>query len=114
MKYFFARCQARIDQVDTTFTGLPFQSEVNTGFGILAKTYIDATIAFSEGGIKAGDEEKPESINAKDEAMRIVEETFTNVKSPRMEVERGFRFWDSVSRSCSSRPSTRILGGLLD
>ncbi len=29
--------------------------------------------------------------------MGIVEETFVNVKSPRAEVERGFRFWDAVS-----------------
>lgn len=28
--------------------------------------------------------------------MAIVEETFFNVKNPRAEVERGFRFWDSV------------------
>jgi hypothetical protein len=30
-------------------------------------------------------------------ALEICEETFPGVKSPRMEVERGFRFWDVVS-----------------
>ena len=32
----------------------------------------------------------------KDLALEICEETFLGVKYPRLEVERGFRFWDVV------------------
>jgi hypothetical protein len=34
---------------------------------------------------------------AKALALEICEETFPGVKYPKMEVERGFRFWDIVS-----------------
>lgn len=87
--------------------GLPFQLEVNTGFGILAKTYIDATIAFFGGTLTAADIDKPEAKSAKEQAMGIVEETFVNVKSPRAEVERGFRFWDAVRVWAFARFMTR-------
>jgi hypothetical protein len=92
-----------------TLPGLPFQLEVNTGFGILAKTYIDATIAFFGGTVTADDVDKQEAKSAKEQAMGIVEETFVNVKSPRAEVERGFRFWDSVGRSEMSTGTGRAL-----
>jgi len=87
--------RAREDFIDIALS-LPFQLEVNTGFGILAKTYIDATIAFFGGAVTADDADTPEAKSAKEQAMGIVEETFVNVKSPRAEVERGFRFWDSL------------------
>jgi hypothetical protein len=34
---------------------------------------------------------------AKRDALSFVEQNFTSVKSPLVEVERGFRFWDAVS-----------------
>ncbi|MBL2080914.1 hypothetical protein ELI62_32055, partial [Klebsiella pneumoniae] len=40
----------RDDFVDIALS-LPFQSEVNTGLGILAKTYIDVTISQYEGSL---------------------------------------------------------------
>lgn len=36
-------------------------------------------------------------MEAKRAALNFVGETFTSVKSPQLEVERGFRFWDAVS-----------------
>lgn len=91
----------------SAFAGLPFQLEVNTGFGILAKTYIDATIAFFGSSISAEAANSPEAASAKEQALAIVEETFVNVKNPKAEVERGFRFWDSVSRLASPREIRR-------
>ncbi|KAB5594780.1 hypothetical protein CTheo_1759 [Ceratobasidium theobromae] len=73
---------------------LPFQQEVNTGFGILAKVYLDALVAIHGGPVKSRDDEGVQ--DAKDGAMELVEETFTGVKNPRAEVERGFRFWDAA------------------
>ncbi|QRW17261.1 hypothetical protein RhiXN_05263 [Rhizoctonia solani] len=73
---------------------LPFQQEVNTGYGILAKVYLDALVAMNGGPVKSRDDEGVQE--AKDGAMELVEETFTGVKYPRYEVERGFRFWDAA------------------
>ncbi|CAE6464140.1 unnamed protein product [Rhizoctonia solani] len=73
---------------------LPFQQEVNTGYGILAKVYLDALVAINGGPVKSRDDEGVQE--AKDGAMELVEETFTGVKYPRHEVERGFRFWDAA------------------
>ncbi|KAJ1306976.1 hypothetical protein OPQ81_007956 [Rhizoctonia solani] len=73
---------------------LPFQQEVNTGYGILAKVYLDALVAINGGPVKSRDDEGVQE--AKDGAMELVEETFTGVKNPRSEVERGFRFWDAA------------------
>lgn len=75
---------------------LPFQTEPNTGFGVLAKVYIDATIAFYQ-GMPTGKPDDEDVKAAKVQAMEVVEETFVVVKNPRAEIERGFRFWDAVS-----------------
>lgn len=84
----------RDDLLDIALS-LPFQADVNTGFGILAKVYLDALVAIHGGSVASGD---PESIReAKDAALEICEDTFTGIKYPRAEVERGFRFWDAVS-----------------
>ena len=92
--------RTRDDLLDIAVS-LPFQQEVNTGFGILAKVYLDALVAIHGGPVKSRDDEGVQE--AKDGAMELVEETFTGVKNPRAEVERGFRFWDAVSRT-SRRP----------
>ncbi|CCO29222.1 putative protein C139,01c [Rhizoctonia solani AG-1 IB] len=73
---------------------LPFQQEVNTGYGILAKVYLDALVAMNDGPVKSRDDEGVQE--SKDGAMELVEETFTGVKNPKYEVERGFRFWDAA------------------
>ena len=92
--------RAREDLLDISMA-LPFQTETNTGFGILAKVYLDALHAIHEGRVVSRDEEGV--FEAKESAMEIVEETFEGVRSPRMEVERGFRFWDAVRTSTSSK-----------
>jgi hypothetical protein len=82
-----------------TLLGLPFQNEVNTGFGILVKVYIDATVAFNDGvQLTKANAQTPEAQAAKQSAIDILQDTFGNVKSPEHELKRGFRFWDAVRR----------------
>ena len=76
---------------------LPFQSEVNTGFGVLAKVYLDA-LTHLNNGQRVRDPNVEGVKEAKAVALEICEETFAGVKTPKLEVERGFRFWDVVSR----------------
>jgi hypothetical protein len=85
-------------------TGLPFQTETNTGFGILFKTYLDVTLyqyqnaeGVTEETITSETANSPEAKSAKEDALEFVETNFSSVKLPRQEIERGFRFWDAVS-----------------
>ncbi|KAH9046583.1 temperature dependent protein affecting M2 dsRNA replication-domain-containing protein [Lactarius hengduanensis] len=84
--------QARDDLLDIALS-LPFQGEVNTGFGVLAKVYLDA-LTHLNNQQRVRDPNAEGVREAKAMALEICEETFPGVKSPRMEVERGFRFWD--------------------
>jgi hypothetical protein len=93
--------RARDDLLDITLS-LPFQAEVNTGFGILAKVYLDA-LTHINGGQRVRDPNGPGIKDAKSMALEICEDTFTGIKNPRLEVERGFRFWDVVSLSSRHR-----------
>ncbi|KAF8622509.1 hypothetical protein AX15_006953 [Amanita polypyramis BW_CC] len=72
---------------------LPFQGEVNTGFGVLAKVYLDA-LTHINNGTRVVDPNAEGVKEAKVMALEICEETFPGVKYPKTEVERGFRFWD--------------------
>ena len=49
--------------------------------------------------------EGEDATEAKEAALDLVETTFVGVKNPKLEVERGFRFWDAVSLSLSNFPS---------
>jgi hypothetical protein len=84
--------KAREDFLDIALS-LPFQGEVNTGFGVLAKVYLDA-LTHINGGTRVRDPNADGVKEAKAMALEICEETFPGVKSPKLEVERGFRFWD--------------------
>ncbi|KAH6916454.1 temperature dependent protein affecting M2 dsRNA replication-domain-containing protein [Coprinopsis sp. MPI-PUGE-AT-0042] len=84
--------KARDDLLDIALS-LPFQTEVNTGFGVLAKVYLDA-LTHINGGVRVTDGNAEGVKDMKELALEICEETFLGVKSPRAEVERGFRFWD--------------------
>jgi hypothetical protein len=87
--------RARDDLLDVALS-LPFQGEVNTGFGVLAKVYLDA-LTHLNNQQRVRDPNAEGVREAKAMALEICEETFPGVRSPRMEVERGFRFWDVVS-----------------
>ncbi|KAF8889292.1 XPG I-region protein [Infundibulicybe gibba] len=84
--------QARDDLLDIALS-LPFQTEVNTGFGVLAKVYLDA-LTHINGGQRVRDKDGEGVREKKALALEICEETFGGVKAPKAEVERGFRFWD--------------------
>lgn len=84
----------RDDLLDISLS-LPFQVDVNTGFGVLAKVYLDA-LTHLNGGQRVLDASAEGVADAKAMALDICEETFTGVKFPKLEVERGFRFWDAA------------------
>lgn len=86
--------RAREDLLDIALS-LPFQADVNTGFGILGKVYLDALVMMN--GERVQDASSEGVAEAKEGALEICEETFEGIKNPRAEVERGFRFWDAVS-----------------
>ncbi|KAG6849679.1 hypothetical protein H0H93_006395 [Arthromyces matolae] len=84
--------RARDDYLDITLS-LPFQTEVNTGFGVLAKVYLDA-LTHINNRQRVRDPNAEGVKEAKAMALEICEDTFPGVKYPKQEVERGFRFWD--------------------
>ena len=90
--------RARDDLLDIALS-LPFQTDVNTGFGVLAKVYLDA-LTHINGGARVRDASAPGVEVKKEMALDLCEETFPGVKAPRAEVERGFRFWDVVRAVC--------------
>lgn len=85
----------RDDYLDL-ITSLPFQSDVNTGFGILAKTYLDAALFHLGEPITAENANSEAAMAAKKEALNFIDNSFSSVRTPRQEIERGFRFWDTV------------------
>jgi hypothetical protein len=92
--------RVRDDYLDI-LVSLPFQAETNTGFGILVKTYLDAA-TFHNGDDITPENAKSESVAvAKRDALSFIEQSFSSVKTPLQEVERGFRFWDTVSACLS-------------
>ena len=92
----------RDDLLDIALS-LPFQTDVNTGFGVLAKVYLDA-LTHLNGRQRVTDRNGEGVRDMKDMALEICDETFTGVKYPKAEVERGSRFWDVVCRSSSAEP----------
>ena len=86
--------RGRDDLLDITIS-LPFQAEVNTGFGVLAKVYLD-TLTHLNNQTRVRDPNAEGVKECKQMALEICEETFPGVKQPQQEVERGFRFWDIV------------------
>jgi len=57
---------------------------------------LDALVAIKGGPVEESEKDDEEVREAKDSALNICDENFENVKLPRAEVERGFRFWDAV------------------
>ena len=85
----------RDDYLDMCIS-LPFQTDVNTGFGILAKTYLDAATLHFGDTITEANANTEAVQQAKRSSLDFVDQAFTGVKAPTHEVERGFRFWDAV------------------
>jgi len=83
----------RDDLLDISLS-LPFQTDVNTGYGILIKVYLDGLVHLY--GSQVVDASADGVRVAKDDALDFCDETFSGVKDPRLEVHRGFRFWDAT------------------
>jgi hypothetical protein len=103
--------RGRDDLLDITLS-LPFQTEVNTGFGVLAKVYLDA-LTHINNGTRVRDPNAEGVKEAKAMALEICEETFPGVKTPKQEVERGFRFWD-VALTAMRHSEGAVLPELID
>ena len=69
--------RARDDLLDVNLS-LPFQTEVNTGFGVLAKVYLDA-LTHINGRQRVRDANAEGVREAKAVALDICEETFQGV-----------------------------------
>ena len=85
----------RDDLLDISLS-LPFQTDVNTGMGIVVKCYLDGLLAFHEEPITAANVDEEDVIAAKHGVLQAVEDTFGNVKDVRAELARSFRFWSAV------------------
>lgn len=98
--------RAREDYLDIALS-LPFQTDTNTGMGILFKAYGDAVCHMAGGvdvvtragkGVEgASEEERTQVKEAKEVVCSMLEEAFPNVKNVTAELQRGFRFWGMVS-----------------
>lgn len=75
---------------------LPFQNDSSTGMGIVVKGYCDAVWHMGmqvEGGMTG-----PQGKDIKEGAVELLEQPFgASVRNVKGELERGFRFWDTVS-----------------
>lgn len=85
----------RDDYLDISLS-LPFQTDVNTGMGIVVKCYLDGLIAYHEGPVTADQAEDASVMEEKKGVLGMLDETFTNVKDVRAELGRAFRFWTAV------------------
>lgn len=87
--------QQRDDYLDLNLA-LPFQSDTNTGMGIVAKCYLDALYTLHGGPVTAADAASPEVAEAKDSVLDMLVETFENVRDVPFEIRRAFRFWGAL------------------
>ncbi|GAA5932273.1 hypothetical protein JCM1841_005180 [Sporobolomyces salmonicolor] len=98
---------------------LPFQTDTNTGMGILFKAYGDAVCHMAGGidviaraGTKEGSPAEKQTVKeAKEQVMDVLDDAFPNVKNVCAELERGFRFWALMMlavRSLRQSPSPAI------
>lgn len=97
--------RSREDYLDIALS-LPFQTDTNTGMGILFKAYGD-TVCHMAGGVdvvsRAGhgttgaDEQDVAAVkDAKEQTLNLLDDAFPNVKNVSAELMRGFRFWSMV------------------
>ena len=98
--------RSREDYVDISLS-LPFQTDTNTGMGILFKAFGD-TVCHMAGGVEvvpragagttgASVEEQKVVGAAKEQTLSLLDEAFPNVKNVTAELQRGLRFWQVVS-----------------
>ncbi|KAK4701073.1 hypothetical protein P7C70_g5164, partial [Phenoliferia sp. Uapishka_3] len=98
--------RSREDYLDIALS-LPFQTDTNTGMGILFKAFGD-TVCHMAGGVdvvmRAGSGTTgahPEEIEAvqaaKEQTLELLNDAFPNVKNVSSELQRGLRFWQLLT-----------------
>ncbi len=87
--------RARDDYLDISLS-LPFQTDVNTGMGIVVKCYLDGLLAFHEGPVLPNQIDNDDVIEAKQSVLGMLDDTFANVKDVKAELGRSFRFWQAT------------------
>ncbi|SPO28323.1 related to MKT1 - retroviral protease signature protein [Ustilago trichophora] len=87
--------RGRDDYLDISLS-LPFQTDVNTGMGIVVKCYLDGLLTYRGGPVLPEQVDDEEVVEAKQGVLHALEETFANVKDVKMELGRSFRFWQAV------------------
>ncbi|SCZ90934.1 BZ3500_MvSof-1268-A1-R1_Chr1-3g02397 [Microbotryum saponariae] len=97
--------RARHDYLDIAVS-LPFQTDTNTGMGILFKAYGDAVCHLAGGvqvvtrsghGTQGEDSEEGKEVKeAKEQTLSLLDDAFPNVKNVTSELQRGFRFWQMM------------------
>lgn len=87
--------QQRDDYVDLSLS-LPFQSDTNTGMGILFKCYTDALYTLHNGLVSMDEAALPDVVEAKNTIVEMLIDTFENVRDVAMELRRAARFWTAL------------------
>ncbi|SNX85841.1 related to MKT1 - retroviral protease signature protein [Melanopsichium pennsylvanicum] len=87
--------RSRDDYLDISLS-LPFQTDVNTGMGIVVKCYLDGLLTFRGGPVTVEQVDDDEVVEAKHGVLHALDETFANVRDVRAELGRSFRFWSAV------------------
>ncbi|KAJ9474097.1 Post-transcriptional regulator MKT1 [Pseudozyma hubeiensis] len=85
----------RDDFIDISLS-LPFQTDVNTGMGILVKCYLDGLLTYRGGPVLEHQVDDAEVVEAKQGVLGALDDTFSNVRDIKQELGRSFRFWDAV------------------
>ncbi|KAL8283098.1 hypothetical protein RQP46_005876 [Phenoliferia psychrophenolica] len=97
--------RAREDYLDIALS-LPFQTDTNTGMGILFKAFgdtvchmaggVDVVMRAGTGTVGADAEEKEAVRSAKEQTLELLTDAFPNVKNVAAELQRGLRFWHLI------------------
>ncbi|WFC99749.1 hypothetical protein MYAM1_002494 [Malassezia yamatoensis] len=98
----------REDYLDLSLS-LMFQSDVNTGLGIVVKCYLDALYTLNGGTIQAQDADSSSVQETKDSVIEMLDETFDNVRNVRLELQRGFRFWSALVKAVQSLAQDKVI-----
>lgn len=85
----------RDDYLDLSLS-LLFQSDTNTGLGIVVKCYLDALYTLHGGTVTAGEAAQANTQEEKSSVVEMLVETFENVRDVGLELRRGFRFWTAL------------------
>ncbi|PWN39683.1 PIN domain-like protein [Ceraceosorus guamensis] len=104
--------RARDDYLDISLS-LPFQSDANTGMGILVKCYLEALLTFNNGPVLPGKENEEDVKEAVEQVLGIIEGPFENVKDIRNELRRGFRFWDALIKTTQTLKTEDLIAAEL-